>query len=70
MLKSALDEEEAAGTYNKMTMMTTHSLPKQYYDILIDYYRANVSYSLDPVDNATGKIKLVLHTHKTIKYIT
>lgn len=39
-----------------MTMMTTHALPKPYYDILTDYYRANVSYSSDPMDNATEQI--------------
>lgn len=58
MLQSALEEEEAAGTYNKMTMMTTHVLPQPYYDILTDYYRANVSYSPDPMDNATGKFNI------------
>lgn len=51
-----MEEEEAAGTYNKMTMMTAHPLPKQYYELLTDFYRANVSYSENPMDNATEQI--------------
>ncbi|XP_054271468.1 serpin I2 isoform X2 [Macrosteles quadrilineatus] len=51
----ALQEEEAAGTYNKITMLTAHDLSSQYFDVLTDSYRANVSVSTTPL-NTTERV--------------
>jgi hypothetical protein len=55
----ALQEEEAAGTYNKIELLTAHNLSSQYFDILTDIYRANISLSPNtstPI-NTTGEYK-------------
>uniref|UniRef100_A0A1B6I405 Serpin domain-containing protein n=1 Tax=Homalodisca liturata TaxID=320908 RepID=A0A1B6I405_9HEMI len=56
--KKALQEEEAAGTYNKITMLTAHDFPEQYYNILTDSYRANVSVGSTPLNTSDHVVLL------------
>lgn len=56
--QKALQEEEAAGIYNKIIMLTARKLSQQNFNTFADFYRANVSVS-PTVINATGKAYLI-----------
>lgn len=55
-LQKALQEEEAAGTYNKITMLSALDLSQDHNDILTNFYRANISVISDPL-NSTGELE-------------
>lgn len=58
LFQKALLEEEAAGIYNKIIMLTARNLSQQNFNTFADFYRANVSVSPTLI-NSTGKAHLI-----------